>query len=231
MTTEFPIDVDQDIAAGNEAYTDLCGLQYHSFHFHPVSDTATARLVAVLARHMLSNNSPILLCDRVRENEYGRRSTCHWRSRRCGLQGMDDAEVASGPGGALQMKAAHFFAALAVMLLLTAGASAQNRHDQQFNEHDRQVTQDWYNQHQNHAPIGLRSQDRLTPDQEQRFQSGQPLDRAMQRRFHSVPRDLNRRLSPAPRHHKYVVVGQHVALYDTRNHVVRDVIHLHDRQH
>jgi Ni/Co efflux regulator RcnB len=126
------------------------------------------------------------------------------------------------------MKAAHFSAALAILVLLATGASAQDRHDQQFNEHDRQVTRDWYRQHQNHAPKGMRSEDRLTPEQERRIQTGQPLDRELQRRSYSVPSDLRRRLPPAPKHHQYVVVGHHIALVDSQ-HVVRDVIHLHDQ--
>jgi Ni/Co efflux regulator RcnB len=127
------------------------------------------------------------------------------------------------------MKAAHFSAALAVTLLLAGGALAQDRHDQQqFNDHDRQVTQSWYSQHQKHAPAGLRTTDRLPADQDSRLRAGQPYDRDMERRSHSVPRDLSRQLPAAPRHHKYVAVGGHVALVDTVNHVVRDVIRLGD---
>jgi hypothetical protein len=126
------------------------------------------------------------------------------------------------------MKTAYFSAALSILFLVPTGASAQDRQDQQFSEHDRQVTRDWYNQHQNNAPRGMRSQDRLTPEQEQRVQPGQPLDREMQGLSQSMPRDLGRQLSPAPKNHKYVVVGQHVALVDTHTHVVRDIIHLHD---
>jgi Ni/Co efflux regulator RcnB len=127
------------------------------------------------------------------------------------------------------MKTACFSAALAILLLSTTGASAQDRHDPQFNEHDRQVAQNWYTQHQHNAPKGMRSQDRLTPDQEQRLQPGKPLDRELQRRSYSVPRDLKRQLPPAPKQHQYVVVGHHVVLEDSRDHVVRDVVHLHDQ--
>jgi Ni/Co efflux regulator RcnB len=125
------------------------------------------------------------------------------------------------------MKPAHFAAALAILLLVTTGATAQDQHNQQFNDHDRQVTQGWYNQHQKNAPRGMRSSDRLTPAEEQRMQPGQPYDRQLQQRSHSVPTDLRRQLPPAPRNHKYVAVGQHVALVDTVNNVLRDVIHLH----
>jgi Ni/Co efflux regulator RcnB len=125
------------------------------------------------------------------------------------------------------MKTSHFAAALAFAILVVSGASAQDRHDQQqFNDHDRQVTQDYYNQHHSRPPAGLRSQDRLPADQEQRLEPGQPYDRDLERRSHSVPRDLSRRLPPAPRHHKYVAVGGRVALVDTVNHVLRDVIRI-----
>lgn len=128
------------------------------------------------------------------------------------------------------MKTANFSAALAIVVLVATGASAQDR--QQFNDHDRQVTQDWYNQHQKSAPAGLRTSDRLTPDQEGRLQSGHPYDKDLQQRSHSVPRDLSRRLPAAPAHHKYVAVGGHIALVDTVNKVVRDVINISDpRRH
>jgi hypothetical protein len=126
------------------------------------------------------------------------------------------------------MRTAHLFAAaLAILLLLTTDASAQDQRDQQFNDHDRQVTRDWYNQHQNNPPRGMRSQDRFTAEQEQRLQIGQPFDRELERHSYRTPRDLSRRLPRVPKHHKYVVVGHHVVLIDGRNHVVRDVVHLH----
>ena len=127
----------------------------------------------------------------------------------------------------MKVRHALFFTAA---LLVASTLSAQDH--TQFNEHDRQVTNDWYRQHQNHAPTGLRSQDRLSAEEESRLQPGRPLPRDLQRRSHSVPRDLERRLPAAPRHHKYVAIGGHVALVDSRTHEVRDVIHLHgeDRQ-
>jgi len=128
------------------------------------------------------------------------------------------------------MKTTHFAAALAFAVLVAGGASAQDRHDQQFNDHDRQVTQDYYNQHHSRPPAGLRSQDRLPPDQEDRLQAGKPYDRDLERRSHSVPRELSRRLPPPPKHHKYVAVGGRVALVDTVNHVLRDVIRITEPQ-
>jgi Ni/Co efflux regulator RcnB len=123
----------------------------------------------------------------------------------------------------IEMKAAHLStAALAVSFLLATGLSAQG-----FNDHDRQVVNDYAKQHQNNAPAGLRSQDQLTPEQERRLQSGQALDRQMQRQVHTPPRTLLRQLSPAPRGDRYVLIGQHMVLVDRHNNVVHDVIHVH----
>jgi Ni/Co efflux regulator RcnB len=118
-------------------------------------------------------------------------------------------------------------AACIIGLLVASVAFAQDRQDRdrtQFNDHDRQVTQDWYRQHQNTR--GLRAQDRLSSDQEARLQEGRPLDRDLRRHSYAVPSDLRRHLPPAPAHHRYMTVGGHVVLVDSGN-VVRGVIHIH----
>ena len=133
----------------------------------------------------------------------------------------------------------HGMASLTVAALLalsgtTALAQDRGQRDDQnrqehtrFDEHDQQVAHDWYNQHRDHAPVGLRSQDRLSPDEESRLREGAPLDRDLRRRVHPAPQDLTRQLPPPPRNHRYVAVGGHVALIDNRNQV-KAVIHLHD---
>ncbi len=118
-------------------------------------------------------------------------------------------------------------ACIVALVVATAGIAQDNRHDNaQFNDHDRQVTQDWVKQHQNNAPRGFRSQDRLSTEQEARLQAGRPLDRDLSKRSYAVPSDLRRHLPPAPRNHRYVTVGGHVVLVDGKN-VVRDVIRIH----
>jgi Ni/Co efflux regulator RcnB len=119
-------------------------------------------------------------------------------------------------------------ACIAALVVATAGiAQDRDRQDHsQFNDHDRQVTQDWYKQHERNAPRGLRSQDRLSSEQESRLQTGRTLDRDLSRRTYAVPSDLRRHLPPAPRNHRYVTIGGHLVLVDGRN-VVRDVIHIH----
>jgi len=101
------------------------------------------------------------------------------------------------------------------------GYDRQN-HDR-FDDHDRQITREWYDNH--HDYRGFRDRDRMTPQYEDRFQNGAVLDRGMQRRMYPVPSDLGRRLPPAPRGYRYVVIGGHVVLIDSGYHV-HDAIHL-----
>jgi Ni/Co efflux regulator RcnB len=115
-------------------------------------------------------------------------------------------------------------AACAIALLVATAGMAQHT---QFDEHDRQVTQQWYNQNQSHAPRGLRSQDQLSADQEARLQPGKPLDRELRRKAYSAPSELRHQLRPAPAHHRYMTLGGHVVLVDSRDNTVRDVIHVH----
>jgi Ni/Co efflux regulator RcnB len=108
------------------------------------------------------------------------------------------------------------------------GRQQRDRQDHaQFDDHDRQVTHDWYEQHRNHPPRGLRPQDRLSPEQERRLAPGRPVDRDLRKREHSLPSDLARKLPPPPAHHRYVAIGGHVGLIDQVTHVLRDVIHVH----
>jgi Ni/Co efflux regulator RcnB len=97
----------------------------------------------------------------------------------------------------------------------------------QFDDHARQTTRDWYNQHQSSPPAGLRSRDRLSADQESRLQPGRPLDQDLRQREHPVPRDLSRRLPPPAPNHRYVAIGGHVGIVDNVNQILRDIIHLH----
>lgn len=97
----------------------------------------------------------------------------------------------------------------------------------QFNSHDQQVTQDWYKQHKDNAPVGLRSQDRLSSDQESRLHEGAVLDKDMRRHVHPAPPELARQLPPPPSHNRYVAIGGHIGMIDNSYHV-KAVIHLHD---
>ncbi len=112
----------------------------------------------------------------------------------------------------------------AVALLFLGVVSGQGH--TQFDEKDRQATNDWYNQHKSHPPAGLRQQDRLSSEQESRLQEGRVLDKDLRKKVHPVPQDLRGRLpEPAP-DHRYVAIGGHVGLIDN-NFQVKAVIHLH----
>ncbi len=123
--------------------------------------------------------------------------------------------------------------AAAVLLVLSAGIALAQDRDQrgqaQFSDHDQQVTKDWYNQHRDHAPAGLRSEDRLSADEESRLHEGAVLDKHLRSKVHPAPRELTTLLSPPPHHHRYVTIGGHVGLIDNE-YRVKSIIHLHDNQ-
>jgi Ni/Co efflux regulator RcnB len=136
------------------------------------------------------------------------------------------------------MKVIWLAAVGATTMLALAGTTAfaqdrgqredQNRQGHtQFDDHDQQVTRDWYNQHQDHPPAGLRSQDRLSSDEESRLREGAVLDQGLRRKMHPAPADLRRRLPPPPNNHRYVAIGGHLGLIDN-GYQVKGVIHLHD---
>ena len=126
------------------------------------------------------------------------------------------------------MKPAHFAAAFAFTILVAGGIAAQDRHEGQFTDHDRQVAETYYSQHRSHPPAGFRAKDRLTTDVDARLRAGERYDRDLERRAYSIPRGLRHDLAPPPSHHKYVTIGGHIVLVDTNRHVIRDVIRLGD---
>jgi len=90
----------------------------------------------------------------------------------------------------------------------------------------QQVATDWYNQHQNNLPEGLRPEDHLSPDQESRLRVGVTLDNDLRDRVRPAPEDLASRLPAPPPDHRYVAVGGHVGLID-KNFQVKAVINVH----
>src|SRR6202521_4107414 len=105
---------------------------------------------------------------------------------------------------------------VAILALTGTAALAQQGHTQ-FDEHDQQVTHEWYNQHQAHPPAGLRNQDRLSADEESRLHDGAVLDKDLRKKMHPAPPDLSRRLPPPPSDHRYVVIGGHVGMIDNKS--------------
>jgi hypothetical protein len=103
------------------------------------------------------------------------------------------------------------------------GANRQGGHS--FNDHDRQVTRDWYQQHQRSLGAGWRQRDRLSPSMQGRLRPGQRLDPQLRRQMHSLPPDLSRQYGPAPRGYRYAVIGGNVVLLDNGDQV-QDVFSL-----
>jgi Ni/Co efflux regulator RcnB len=118
------------------------------------------------------------------------------------------------------------------------GANGQNNgqhndqwnrdHHNSFNDQDRQVTRDWYQQHQRNLGRGWRQRDRLSPAMEGRLRPGQRLDPQLRRQMYWLPSDLSRRYGPAPRGYRYAIIGGNVVMLDDR-YQVRDVFSLNLR--
>jgi Ni/Co efflux regulator RcnB len=121
----------------------------------------------------------------------------------------------------------------AAALLAFSGCVTNARDDRRgharFDDHDQQVTRDWYNQHRDHPPAGLRNEDRLSAAEESRFHEGAVLDKDLRSRMHAAPQELTRQLPPPAHNHSYVTIGGHVGLIDNKNQV-KAVIHLHDER-
>ncbi len=98
-----------------------------------------------------------------------------------------------------------------------------------FSDQDRQNSRDWFNQHRDRAPAGLRSRDRFSADLEIQMRPGTMLDARVRRQSHSMPRDLAHRLGAPPRGTHYMIVGGYIALIDRQNRVL-DVILLQDQR-
>jgi hypothetical protein len=97
-----------------------------------------------------------------------------------------------------------------------------NRQHPAFNDQDRQVTRDWYRQHQRRLGAGWRERDRLSPDMESHLRRGQRLDPRLRRQMHWLPADLSRRYGPAPRGFRYAIIGGNIVMLDN-SYQVHDV--------
>jgi hypothetical protein len=84
----------------------------------------------------------------------------------------------------------------AAALLAFSGCIALAPDDQRghtrFDDHDQQVTRDWYNQHRDHPPAGLRNEDRLSAEEESRVYEGAVLDKGLRSNVHAAPDELTR---------------------------------------
>ena len=105
------------------------------------------------------------------------------------------------------------------------GNNQDRRDHDRFDDHDRQVTRDWYRANPKHDDRGFRNRDRLPPQYESQLREGVVLNKDLRRQSYSPPHDLQRRLSPPPRGYRYVVVGGHIVLVDD-GYRIHDVLHL-----
>jgi len=120
--------------------------------------------------------------------------------------------------------------AAALLALICGAAVARDLNDQnhekgenrgqskkqyrQFRENQRQYVRTYYGQNQNHEVF--RHDSRWNNDYENRLQPGYVLDRDMQRMSRPAPYAMIRGLGRAPRGYRYIVIGGHVVLVDSR---------------
>jgi hypothetical protein len=105
------------------------------------------------------------------------------------------------------------------------GLNTQNPPEHiKFDNHDQHVSHDWYREHSDEAPLGLREMDMLNPERESQLRQGGILPRVLQGREHPIPRDLSRQLHPLPPDSRYVGIGGHLVQIDNKQRV-QDVIH------
>jgi hypothetical protein len=95
-----------------------------------------------------------------------------------------------------------------------------------FNDHDRKVVLDSYNQYRDQASVGLSYQDRLSADEESRLRVGSRFDADLPKKVYSVPTGLWHRLAPAPRNYHFVATAGHVVAIDDKYQNVNDLVHL-----
>jgi Ni/Co efflux regulator RcnB len=117
---------------------------------------------------------------------------------------------------------------IAALFVFSGCVQDDQRGHARFDDHDQQVTRDWYSQHRDHPPEGLRNEDRLSADEESRLREGSVLDERLRSKVHDAPQELARQLPPPAPNHRYVAIGGHVALIDNKNQV-KSVIHVHDQ--
>jgi len=139
------------------------------------------------------------------------------------------------------MRARWMIAGAIALLAVTSGAAvaqgqgnqtnrgqarrAQRRAEARFNDHDRQLALEWYNQHRRNPPRGFRDRDRLPPEYEVRIQPGYVFDLVVRRRAYPAPVELTLQFGPAPRGYRYMVIGGHIVLVDV-GYRVADVFRL-----
>jgi len=101
----------------------------------------------------------------------------------------------------------------------------QGRHrgwHNRFDDRDREAAREWYQEHRSYR--GLRDEDRLSPEYEDRLRDGYVMDYQMRRWARPAPYELVERFGPPPPGYRYMIVNNHLVLVD-RGYRVHDVMH------
>ena len=96
-----------------------------------------------------------------------------------------------------------------------------------FNDHDRDATRAWYDDHRDSLPPGLAKKDRLPPGLERQLAERGTLPPGLQKNIMPVPRDLEQRLPPPPADCgcRHVIIGGNVVLLNKKTNYVYSVLH------
>ena len=128
------------------------------------------------------------------------------------------------------MKARWFIvAAFAATLgcITATGVLARDRHEhRRFDDHDREVTHRWYEDHRDHLPHEFEAREHWRPAWEGRIRAGLIIAPALRVYVYPPPPALLALLPPPPPRYRYVVIGDHIVLIDDGWHIY-DVIHFH----
>jgi Ni/Co efflux regulator RcnB len=136
---------------------------------------------------------------------------------------MSTRYIAAGAVALMIFAAAPALRATSAQPGAQAGTDQKSRSQTQFTAQDRQAASDWYGKNEAKPPTGFRQQDRLSSEQESRFQVGSKLDPDLQKMAHTVPSTLARKLATPAQGYRYVSVGGHITLLDKQNEV-HDII-------
>ena len=97
----------------------------------------------------------------------------------------------------------------------TENANGENRQGgHAFNDQDRQVTREWYQQNRTRLGAGWRDEDRLSPSLQDRLRPGRLLDPELRQRMYWVPPELSYRYGPAPTGYRYAIIGGNIVMLD-----------------
>jgi hypothetical protein len=95
-----------------------------------------------------------------------------------------------------------------------------------YDDRDREIIRDWYQNQDGNLPPGLAKKDRLPPGLEKQLESRGTLPPGLQKRIRPCPPELERRLPPPPPGYAHTVIGGHIVLVNRKTYAVLDVFHI-----